>query len=88
MHVSLLGYGEMFTSFNEVHSSLVISLQSYFSIYDHLYENLCFVTVCYFVHYTWDCWCSFKVRWLQTLLGYSTMFIFALLGILQCLIAP
>ena len=74
--------------FNEVHSSLVISLHSFFSICDPLYENLCFVTVCYFVHYTWDCWCSFKFKRLHTLLGYSTMFMFALLGILQFLIAP
>ena len=49
-------------------------------VHDPLYENLCFVKVCYFVHYTWDCWCSFKFRWLHILLSYSTMFMFALFG--------
>ena len=86
MHVKLLGCGEMF---NEVYSSLVISWHYDFSICDPLYENLCFVKVCYFVHYSWDYWCSFKFKWLHTLLIYSTMFMFALFfGILQCLIAP
>ena len=58
----------------------MISWHSDFSICDPLFENLCFVKVCYFVHYTWDCWCSFKFRWLHILLSYSTMFMFALFG--------
>ena len=87
MHVSLLGYGEMFTVLMKFiqFGDFIAAL---FQICDPLYEILCFVTICYFVHYIWDCWCSFKFRSLHTMLGYSTMFIFALLGILQCLTAP
>ena len=54
MHVSLLGYVEMFTVLMQSFQfgDFIASL---FHICGPLYENLCFVTVCYFVNYTWDC---------------------------------